>query len=120
MNEMCGICNKRKSIQLKHNNYYICKYCYDLLNAENCSACGKLKPVNTRSKNGKPICVYCIRKTNTGECSECKDYKILISKKDMLCGICYSKRYKDFCSMCSLYKKIQKRIEDKPVCKTCN
>jgi len=127
---ICSVCKQEKNVHHRNSGKPICYSCYSLARHrdpsthEECSQCGKVKPVSTRTGSGKPICYSCYglardRDPSTHEeCSQCGKVKPVSTRTGSGKPICYSCYHRSNVGKCAECKE-KKIIQALGLCYAC-
>lgn len=90
---------------------------------EECSICGKLRFVGSRTQEGNAVCKNCRSKQIKEECSICGKIKVVTARTQegkALCDNCRRKQIKEKCSICEKIKIVGSRTQEgNAVCRNC-
>lgn len=104
----CSICGLQKPCHFAGTDNPRCEHCSRMVKATDCSNCGKLRGVWTRTLDGQPLCGECSRRRT--KCSHCQlNRQISGTGPDgPLCKVCYRQRPVSFrpCSACGSTERL--------------
>lgn len=119
----CTSCGSAGSIRWKGPSGRCCRSCYESGRGTECSRCGEMALVFSRSYDGQPLCSSCSREVeyNHEPCSDCGELKLIVHRDDAraLCKACW-RGYEAQCSICGKIRPCHFADSETPRCEHCS
>ena len=121
----CAACGRTGKPLFRSEDGGVCQRCRAWQLAEPCSACGRAKPVATRTDAGQPLCEVCRRRTGRAsrQCGSCGTTAPIAVRgrggRPDICVRCY-KLPEAVCAMCGRQRECNFAATGRPVCPSCS
>jgi len=121
----CAVCGRTGLPLFRSEGGGVCQRCRAWQLAAACSACGKVKPVATRTAAGQPLCEVCRRRTGRAsrQCGNCgKTAPVAVrgrSGRPDICVNCY-RMPEATCAVCGRQRECNFAATGHPVCPSCS
>lgn len=119
----CAVCGKDKPLRWGRDGIRCCRRCYDAQKEQQCSLCGKQRPVTSRDPGGRPLCNVCTKNAayNHCVCVQCgRSRAVAIHIKDgTLCRACWRGQVAR-CAVCGRQRPCHFADTNSPRCEPCS